>query len=51
MKVMIGLETHVQLNTKSKIFCGCANPVNIDGRTETEHCDVPHVPGHAGLQA
>ncbi len=30
LKVKIGLETHVQLNTKSKIFCGCANPVNIE---------------------
>ncbi|NCC51681.1 MAG: Asp-tRNA(Asn)/Glu-tRNA(Gln) amidotransferase subunit GatB [Spartobacteria bacterium] len=24
-KVTIGLETHVQLKTRSKIFCGCAN--------------------------
>ena len=23
-----GLEIHVQLNTRSKIFCGCQNPVN-----------------------
>ncbi len=29
---MIGLETHVQLNSKSKIFCGCANPVTVEGK-------------------
>ncbi len=28
-KVKIGLETHVQLNTQSKLFCGCRNPVGI----------------------
>lgn len=27
MKLKIGLETHVQLNTRSKIFCECANPL------------------------
>ena len=26
-EVVIGIEIHVQLNTKSKIFCGCANTV------------------------
>ncbi|NOR85684.1 Asp-tRNA(Asn)/Glu-tRNA(Gln) amidotransferase subunit GatB [archaeon] len=25
--IMIGLETHVQLNSNTKIFCGCPNPV------------------------
>ncbi len=29
MKIQIGLETHVQLSTKSKLFCGCANPIFI----------------------
>ena len=28
-KVKIGLETHVQLNTHSKIFCGCRNPAGL----------------------
>ncbi len=29
MRVKIGLETHVQLNSLSKLFCPCANPVNL----------------------
>jgi len=29
MKVKIGLETHVQLNSKSKLLCGCKNPVTL----------------------
>ena len=46
MKVIIGLETHVQLNTKSKIFCGCENPVNLkleegeEPEPNTYTCDV-----------
>jgi aspartyl-tRNA(Asn)/glutamyl-tRNA(Gln) amidotransferase subunit B len=42
MKVRIGLETHVQLNTKTKSFCGCSNPVNIRDEPEpnTLVCDT-----------
>ncbi len=36
MSIMIGLETHVQLNSKSKLFCGCANPVSSSNDKELE---------------
>ncbi len=32
MEVMIGLETHCQLNTESKVFCQCKNPVSTGGK-------------------
>ena len=35
-KVMIGLETHVQLNTKTKLFCGCENPIHYVKRKNGE---------------
>ena len=34
MSTMIGLETHVQLKSDSKLFCGCRNPVSYDGKDE-----------------
>ncbi len=37
--VIIGLEVHVQLLTKSKIFCGCANLFNPD-HPNTQTCPV-----------
>jgi aspartyl-tRNA(Asn)/glutamyl-tRNA(Gln) amidotransferase subunit B len=38
VKVMIGLEIHVQLNTKTKIFCGCPN--SVSDKPNTLVCDV-----------
>src|SRR5688572_29849529 len=32
-EAVIGLETHVQLKTKSKIFCGCANEFGAEPNT------------------
>ncbi len=37
-KVIIGLETHVQLNTKSKLFCGCPT-IGLE-KPNTRVCDV-----------
>ncbi|MBI5398145.1 Asp-tRNA(Asn)/Glu-tRNA(Gln) amidotransferase GatCAB subunit B, partial [Candidatus Woesearchaeota archaeon] len=36
--VVIGLEIHVQLNTKTKLFCGCATQGSEEPNTRT--CDV-----------
>lgn len=32
-EMVIGLETHVELRTKSKIFCGCANEFGVEPNT------------------
>ncbi|CCI33914.1 Asp-tRNA(Asn)/Glu-tRNA(Gln) amidotransferase subunit GatB [Microcystis sp. T1-4] len=37
-EAIIGLETHCQLNTKSKIFCSC--PTNFDSPPNTNVCPV-----------
>jgi aspartyl-tRNA(Asn)/glutamyl-tRNA(Gln) amidotransferase subunit B len=34
-ETVIGLEVHLQLNTKSKIFCGCANKFGVPPNTLT----------------
>ena len=41
-KVVIGLETHVQLISDSKLFCSCKNPVTMDVEPEpnTLVCDI-----------
>jgi len=44
-EVVIGIEIHVQLNTKSKIFCGCANTV---AQTPNTHI-CPVCCGHPGV--
>ena len=37
-EAVIGIETHVELSTKSKMFCAC--PVEIDGAPNTACCPV-----------
>ncbi len=36
---IVGIEVHVQLNTRTKIFCGCDNEFNPD-RPNTQTCPV-----------
>lgn len=42
--IVIGLEIHVELNTKTKLFCGCATKGNEDPNTRT----CPTCLGHPG---
>ncbi|MBI2128928.1 Asp-tRNA(Asn)/Glu-tRNA(Gln) amidotransferase subunit GatB [Candidatus Woesearchaeota archaeon] len=42
--IVIGLEIHVELNTKTKLFCGCATKGNEDPNTRT----CPVCLGHPG---
>ena len=39
-KIMIGLETHVQLNTRTKLFCGCALEGVASAEPNTRTCDT-----------
>jgi aspartyl-tRNA(Asn)/glutamyl-tRNA(Gln) amidotransferase subunit B len=48
MKIKIGLETHVQLNSRSKIFCGCGNPVNLKEEPEPNTLTCPACLGLPG---
>ncbi|MFA5318665.1 MAG: Asp-tRNA(Asn)/Glu-tRNA(Gln) amidotransferase subunit GatB [Patescibacteria group bacterium] len=45
--IIIGLEIHVQLNTKSKMFCRCAN-LNEDVNKEPNSTVCPICLGHPG---
>ena len=44
-EVVIGCEVHVELKTKTKIFCNC--PTDFGGEPNTHVCPVSQ---HAGLQ-
>ncbi|MBI4173893.1 MAG: Asp-tRNA(Asn)/Glu-tRNA(Gln) amidotransferase subunit GatB [Candidatus Aenigmarchaeota archaeon] len=48
MQVKIGLETHVQLNSKSKIFCGCRNPATMKEEPEPNTLTCPTCLGLPG---
>ena len=39
VELVIGLEVHVQLLTKTKVFCGCPNKFNPD-EPNTQTCPV-----------
>ncbi len=48
VKMKIGLETHVQLNSATKMFCGCRNPANLKGDTPPNTVVCPTCMGMPG---
>ncbi|MEA3343734.1 MAG: Asp-tRNA(Asn)/Glu-tRNA(Gln) amidotransferase subunit GatB [archaeon] len=46
--MMCGLETHVQLPSKTKIFCGCENPINTKKETGPNTLTCPTCLGMPG---
>jgi len=40
METMIGLETHVQLNTKTKLFCGCSLEKVMEAEPNSRCCPI-----------
>ncbi|MFZ3077462.1 MAG: Asp-tRNA(Asn)/Glu-tRNA(Gln) amidotransferase GatCAB subunit B, partial [Candidatus Aenigmatarchaeota archaeon] len=39
-KIRIGLETHVQLNTRTKLFCGCPLKGLDEAEPNTRVCET-----------
>ena len=37
-KVVIGLEVHIELDTNTKLFCGCSRKVKEDEKPNTRCC-------------
>ena len=46
--MMCGLETHVQLPSKTKVFCGCENPVNLKDEAAPNSLTCPTCLGMPG---
>ncbi|RLJ05737.1 MAG: Asp-tRNA(Asn)/Glu-tRNA(Gln) amidotransferase GatCAB subunit B [Candidatus Aenigmatarchaeota archaeon] len=48
MDLKIGLETHAQLGSETKLFCGCRNPVMLEKEPEPNTLVCPVCLGHPG---